>query len=302
MIPAMIFGGHGLLGSAIARQLRGQDVAASLVTVRWTSGSAHFDIEEAVRSASPKTWWFWCAGRGVTSSSEREFDDEVLAFERFLSALEQLHDARQCRIFLTSSAGALFAGAGDPPYDDNSSPRPLVAYGRAKLGMEDHLAGFVARTGALGWAARISNLYGPGQDTRKPQGIVTHSVKSALNGEPLRIFMPYKTRRDYLFVDDGARMVIQGMAALTSAHSPMPRPMLSHGETHTISEIIEAVQLATGRTLAVVREKSALAVGQAVDLTITPTYWAGLDGLPRTSLREGVAQVVASLVLQSRLW
>ncbi len=57
---------------------------------------------------------------------------------------------------------------------------------------------------------RLSNLYGPGQDLAKPQGLISQLCRAQLTRRPLSIYVSLDTRRDYLFVDDAAAMVVAG--------------------------------------------------------------------------------------------
>ena len=55
---------------------------------------------------------------------------------------------------------------------------------------------------------RISNLYGPGQNLAKPQGLVSQLCRAQLTRQPLSVYVSLDTMRDYLYVDDAAAMVV----------------------------------------------------------------------------------------------
>ena len=58
---------------------------------------------------------------------------------------------------------------------------------------------------------RLSNLYGPGQNLSKPQGLIAHVGSAALRREAVSIYVPLDTIRDYLFAADAGRMVVDAM-------------------------------------------------------------------------------------------
>ena len=52
---------------------------------------------------------------------------------------------------------------------------------------------------------RFSNLYGPGQNLGKLQGLISRLALSAVTRQPINIFVPLDTIRDYVYVDDAAQ-------------------------------------------------------------------------------------------------
>jgi uncharacterized SAM-binding protein YcdF (DUF218 family) len=81
-------------------------------------------------------------------------------------------------------------------------PRPLAPYGEVKLGMEEALRAAAAEIGAAALVGRISNLYGPGQDLSKPQGLISRVCIAHLTRAPLPVMVSLDTMRDYL-IDAG---------------------------------------------------------------------------------------------------
>ena len=64
--------------------------------------------------------------------------------------------------------------------------------------MEADLRRFAAATGTAVLVGRIANLYGPGQNLAKPQGLVSQLCLANLTGQPLSIYVSLDTLRDYL--------------------------------------------------------------------------------------------------------
>ncbi|GGU23934.1 hypothetical protein GCM10007979_23250 [Nocardioides albus] len=157
----------------------------------------------------------WCAGAGIVATPADELATEVSLFREVLGDLRTaLRPDIRLGFFFASSAGGVYAGSSDPPFTEHSEPRPLVAYGRAKLAMEEALTEFCAETGAVALLGRITNLYGPGQALSKPQGLVSQLCLAHLRGTPLPVWVSFDTIRDYLYVGDCAEMVVSALDGL----------------------------------------------------------------------------------------
>ena len=117
------------------------------------------------RGDSGRPWALaWCAGAGVVATGEEALAAEVRVFDRLASALAATVTAGEDGVvFLASSAGGLYAGSTPAPFDERTSPRPLVAYGRAKLAMEAAVERLAEATGVRAVLGRLSNVYGRGR-------------------------------------------------------------------------------------------------------------------------------------------
>jgi len=78
--------------------------------------------------------------------------------------------------FLLLLRVGVYSGVDAPPYDERSPLLPLSHYGRAKLEAESLVTEWSQRNEASALIGRIANLYGPGQNISKPQGIIRRSV------------------------------------------------------------------------------------------------------------------------------
>jgi len=67
------------------------------------------------------------------------------------------------------------------------------------------------RNEASALIGRIANLYGPGQNISKPQGIISQICRSYLLGYPLSIYVSLDTLRDYIFAPDCAALVADAL-------------------------------------------------------------------------------------------
>jgi len=73
--------------------------------------------QQFLRTAGERPWSVaWCAGAGVTGTSEHALDLELVALRETLGALAAAPRAENGALFFASSAGAVYAGVGTPPY------------------------------------------------------------------------------------------------------------------------------------------------------------------------------------------
>lgn len=225
---AWVCGRGGLLGSHVERALQrdapGTVFVPSAAAFPWSDGE---QIEGALRRAAAEfaqriiasgaSRWFiyWCAGAGVVATPEAALQQECSTFERFLQSLaDALRSHGADRIpgcfFLASSAGGVHAGNAERPVTERCAAMPISAYGRAKLAQERSLEAWLAGQSMItAWCGRISNLYGPGQNMAKPQGLISHMSRSVVHNVPIHIYVPLDTLRDYLFVSEAADAIVR---------------------------------------------------------------------------------------------
>jgi UDP-glucose 4-epimerase len=232
----------------------------------------------------------WCAGSSVVGASAAALAAETEAFEYFLS---RLHGSTVGRFFLASSAGGIWGGSADQPITEDSPPRPISLYGVAQLDKEAALARWAERSPSTSTlVGRLSNLYGPGQDLAKPQGLVSHLTRSLLRGQPAHVFVPLDTIRDYLYVGDAADGVVRAMERLGDA--PAPQHVLkifASEQPTTVGELIGAFRRTAKRPLKVVTGLHAAARQQPLRLQFRSTVWRDSAPAARTGLVEGIDRV-----------
>ena len=211
-------GAGGLLGSAVCRRLRDAGPRGADHPVPW--GDHEASVAALLRDAAelPVRWEvYWCAGAGVVGSSTEELDAEVAVLADFLGRWEPVTGAGGVRVLPGLVGRRRVRRCDGPPFTEHTEPAPISPYGRAKLRSEEMATDFAVRTGTALLVGRLANLYGPGQDMGKPQGLVSQLCRAQLTRQPLSVYVSLDTMRDYLFVDDAAAMVVAGLDAVTDA-------------------------------------------------------------------------------------
>jgi UDP-glucose 4-epimerase len=266
---AWVLGSAGLLGTALNRALRadGTELFCPAQRFSWDQpATLTQQIKVAVQAFALKTqgaiaWEIhWAAGVGTMGSTAETLAPETQALSLMLACLAE--DASLMltggSILFASSAGAIYAGSADEVITEHTAPAPTTAYAVEKLKQEDLVRRFVAAhpsTSAL--IARISTLYGPGQATGKKQGLLGYISRSIIRNQPVQIYVPFDTIRDYIDADDAATAMLGSARAANEASRVLTKIIASESPA-TIAEIISIFKRLSRRTPLVVRSANKL--------------------------------------------
>jgi UDP-glucose 4-epimerase len=318
-----VVGRGGLLGRHVEASLAAADADADIwhpaTPVRWGDAAwAGRELELTAAqffrrvSGSGRPWrLFWCAGAGVIATPRSALAEETFLASRFLAAIGDRLSvdselARRGTLFFTSSAGGVYAASGaSPPFDESSPVAALAPYGLEKLAQERLFEQAARASGAGLVVGRLSNLYGPGQSLTKPQGLVAHVGMAALRRQPVSIYVPLDTIRDYLFAPDAGRMVVEAVerheAARRAGATPptITKIFASEIET-TVASVLHAWRQALRRPLRVALATNPAGRLQPRVLSFRSRIWPdvrrqptllplGVDAVRRDQLRRLMA-------------
>ena len=303
MSVAWVLGSSGLLGSALVRTLRndGKELFFPAKALEW--GNAQEIAQQvqaatrafALRAASADHWEIhWAAGVGTMSSPATVMAPETQVLALLLECLQADAGlmARPGSLSFASSAGAIYAGASDDVITENTAPAPTTAYAHVKLQQEELVRAFVAaHPGITALIARISTLYGPGQATVKKQGLLGHMARSILRNQPMHIYVPYDTIRDYIDADDAARAIV-GTLRATRAHSGAVTKIIASECPATIAEIVAIFSRLARRAPRVVRSANRLSSLYSRRVQFRSVVVSDFKPAPAKRLPVGIAQMM----------
>ena len=290
---AWVVGGGGLLGSAVCRRLRALGREPRTTVVPWKDhGTAVAVLLAAVEELTGALEVYWCAGAGVVATSQEDLAAEVAVLEAFLGRW-QPGDQHRHGFFLASSAGGVYAGASGGPFTERTEPAPLSSYGHAKLRTEAVATEFARRTGTALLVGRLSNLYGPGQNLSKPQGLVSALCRAQLTRQPVSVYVSLDTRRDYLFVDDAAAMVVAATGQVTD-HGVRALKVIASERSTTVGAVLGDLHRITRRRPPIVLGTNPQSRFQVRDLRLRSVAWPHTSALARTPLSAGIAATLRS--------
>ena len=102
-----------------------------------------------------------------------------------------------------ASSAAVFGDNAEMPLNENSTVRPLTAYGADKLGSELQARVASMMHGVPTAGMRFFNVYGPRQDPLSPySGVISIFVDRILNELNLAIYGDGEQTRDFIYVKD----------------------------------------------------------------------------------------------------
>ena len=304
-----VVGSGGLLGGAVTRALRGRGATVLEADIPWRDPErAHAALTAgfaALMAAAAGGPWnvAWCAGAGVTATPREVLDAELETLRRFVShVLSQGPVVTSCgAVFLASSAGAIYAGGPDSPFTEDSLPAPLAAYGEAKLRAEGAVGRLAIEGGTCVLVGRISNLYGPGQDLSKAQGLISQMCRAQRSAQPIAVYVSLDTIRDYLFVDDAAALVRDGLEHLRDKVSvdglrpPLVTKILASQRSVSIAALVGEFRRLFKKPPLVRLAASPFARQQARILRFRSVVWPELDERPLTPLGAGIKATSAEI-------
>ena len=287
-------GSGGLIGSEIASAA---DKPFPGPKIPWSDSQAAHD---ALRQGLVDFWeaagegpWaiIWAAGAGTTASPAAVFDAELATFRGFIDLLVDAPRLDSGVFTVISSAGGVHAGSIGAPFDEHTPPSPISDYGRAKLAQEEIAAsGLDGRLPVL--LCRVSNAYGPGQDLSKLQGLVSRLALCTYRHEPLNLFVPLTTVRDYIFTTDIAERVHSWISHVQGHDDRHARVvMIASGKGTSIAELIRAAGDVSHRKIPIAMSSHPSSANQPADSRFVPTPIPGEMSPSPINLPTGVKAV-----------
>jgi UDP-glucose 4-epimerase len=151
--------------------------------------------------------------------------------------------------FVNASTGGAILGEVAPPISEAMAPAPLSPYGASKLATEGFCSAYSSSYGLPCVSLRFSNIYGPNSAHKK--SVVAAFIKRVLDEQPLFIYGDGTQRRDYLFVGDLVRGIAAAIGRRVSGTF-----QLGSGRPTSLLELVQALEIAAGRPLAIERKPS----------------------------------------------
>ncbi|SBN63966.1 UDP-glucose 4-epimerase [Curtobacterium sp. 9128] len=302
---SLVVGGGGFLGRAVVAALEGAGDRVLVPRVPWgdqdAAAAVLVDAVRALRAGDGPWRLVWCAGTGFVATGADAFAIEAALLARVLDPAATAPDGAAAAstpgiVFFASSAGATYAGSTGVPFDESTDPRPLAPYGSSRLAAEAQFHSWAAATGTRALVGRIANLYGPGANLAKPQGLVSQLALAHVEGRPSSIYVPFETTRDYLYIDDAAAMIVDALDAVAADPVGSARTKIfASQEGRSIAEVITAVEQAFGSSLDVIAGQDPSASFQGTDLRFRSTVLPSVDDRQLLPFADGVARTVDAI-------
>ena len=169
------------------------------------------------------------------------FDNPLGDLQENLPATVQLFAeaaASGSRLLLVSSGGTVYGEGSTLPIAEDHPTQPISPYGVTKLTLEKYayLYSVTHRLNVV--CVRPSNAYGDGQAPFSGQGFVATAMASVLRGQPVRIFGPLGSVRDYIHVAD----IAEGIVATLERGAAGSSYNLGSGVGRSNVDVVEAIR------------------------------------------------------------
>ena len=140
---------------------------------------------------------------------KREFQNVIFPSIELMSLCSKRH----IKFIYFSSGGTIYGNRTDTtPFVETDSIAPISYYGWSKQMMENGIK-YVYRTENLEYLIlRPSNPYGHGQRLHAQQGLIAVALGKILAGEPITVWGDGNSVRDYIYIDDLAKIVCRLLA------------------------------------------------------------------------------------------
>jgi UDP-glucose 4-epimerase len=216
----LVTGGAGFIGSTVADAFlaAGWDVAvlddlSSGKRENVPSGARFYPCDvrsaaavEALERERPDVLCHHAAQIDVRRSMSDPRHDADVNLGGLLNLLSAAPRAGVAHVLFASSGGAIYGDTEAIPTPEDHPARPVSVYGASKAASELYL-GVWRAAHALPFAAlRYGNVYGPRQDPHGEAGVVAIFSGRLLAGEPCTVNGDGRQTRDYVFVEDVARV------------------------------------------------------------------------------------------------
>lgn len=173
-----------------------------------------------------------------------EFSDNIIPFIEFLEAIK---NTRIKKIIYTSSAGTVY-GPSLKNLSEKSFTAPFSPYGIGKLAMEHFLEYYRVNYNINYDIFRISNVYGPNQDTSKGLGLINTVIENLIENKETTIFGNGKTLRNYIYIKDVVEVLLNSMSFPLFESNILN---VASNNNYSINQIIKIVENVTNHKLSI---------------------------------------------------
>ena len=307
MSRCVVIGANGFIGSHLVDTLAlaGHDVTAfdrfSSGTISYGSSNvrrltgdflSRSDLQQALKNQQ-YVFHFLSTTNPAVSDREPTLDIRT-NISQSVELFQTCVDSGVEKVFFASTGGAIYGDQGAELHRETDITLPISPYGIGKLTLENYLLYFQRKFGLNSVSLRISNPYGPRQHPNRKQGLIPIALMQIAKREPVIRFGSGSMVRDYVYVEDVARMVT-AMVGRPTNHQTYN---IGSGNGHTINEIFGLITAVTGRDFEIIEESIPPTFVDTVVLD-TARFRAEFDLVALTALEAGIERTWRNLVSAS---
>jgi UDP-glucose 4-epimerase len=191
----------------------------------------------------------FCAGGLLPAASERDPElDRRLTLDPVAATLAALAERPGASLTYLSSGGTIYGEPTRIPVSESDPTEPISTYGRLHLECERMIERATRDTGLRARVLRCSTVYGEHQRPDRGQGAVVTFLHRIERDEPIDLFGGGSTIRDYVYVGDVARAIVE-TAAIEGGPSVVN---VGSGEGTSLVELLRFAEAQVGHPAKVI--------------------------------------------------
>jgi UDP-glucose 4-epimerase len=305
LMGALIVGGSGFIGRHLASALvaQGEDVRiASRHSPQWPtpragSGRCHwvaFDVMaesgwDDLLADYPTIYHLAWSTIPASSNRDRIGDVEtnVVGSLRLIEAVIRRGSGR---VVFVSSAGTVYGRLRRVPVAEDHPNFPICAYGVSKLAVEKYLHLSATLDGLHYTVLRVSNPYGPGQQSHGKLGAISTFVADAIANRPIVIWGDGSVIRDYVHVSD----VVSALMLAGSGRGTNGTYNIGSGHGTSLNQLVDAIRTLLNGPL-VVHYRDGRPYDVPVNVLDIEKAQTELGWVPRVPLLDGLSKMITEL-------
>ncbi|MCS7004980.1 MAG: NAD-dependent epimerase/dehydratase family protein [Cytophagales bacterium] len=296
--------GSGLIGGTLAKQFETRKIPFKIFSRTKPSFLLRpFDFREGLWQDIEKHADFFYNVETVihtisttvpASSMQNKIQDAIENIETNIKLLDICVNYGVKNLLFISSGGAIYGIPQQAVVDETHPTYPISSYGITKLTTEKYLYLYQLHYGLKTVCLRPSTVYGIGQTTHKPQGVVAHIIKAIREQRSFTVWGDGFGKKDYLYVDD----LIEAIFCIVDKNFETQHSIynLAFGKSYSIREIIHLVEFYTGKKLFVNYEAAKPFDIPSIALQ-SERFKKEFGWQPHVDLSEGIQKILNSTTL-----
>ena len=296
----LLLGGAGFIGTNLVLALSKDSANEITVADRDAAYFAHIEklglagVRTVVSGLSPEEDYdallaeqdvvYHLVSTSMPTNSNQHIPEELKA-NVLLSAnlFEACVRQKVGKVVFISSGGTVYGKESACPLCEETPTNPISSYGVQKITIEKLLYLYNYMYGLDYRIIRLANPYGPYQRPNGVLGAVTTFTWKALHGEPIEVYGDGSVIRDFIYIDDAIRGILNIVNGESSEHVFN----LGSGQGTSIRQVLETVEAALGVQLNVIYTE-ARPVDVPVNYLDISRYEATFGPLNPIQLAEGI--------------
>ncbi|MEB5836183.1 NAD-dependent epimerase/dehydratase family protein [Pantoea dispersa] len=215
---------------------------------------------------------------------ELDINENLIPIIKLLEAIRI--SGRDIKVIFSSSGGTVY-GIHEDLIEETAPLVPKCSYGIIKVTVEHYLKLYHDLYGIKSISLRISNPYGPGQNIRKPQGVVGIFLSKIIAGKEIEIWGDGSIVRDFIHVED----VAEAFRLALTADIGSEAINIGSGHGLSLNQLLSLIFELTQKKPKIIYQSPRQVDVPYNILDINKAYQL-LGWSPKIEMREGLSKVI----------